>query len=167
MNTQFQLQSGTPEFSVSVARSFSRLDSLFVTLHGQTSATVRDVTTFIAANPQEINGRIQIGAKQWPHGQNVSGVAQFWYRLLSGLGVMHSATHTLDITRAQYENGSFVWMTDTEKVPVAKSTGYNCSKGELITVTMKGLSNTHQRALVMCHHAVILELRDSGAEVLV
>ncbi len=56
-------------------------------------------------------------------------------------------------------------MTDTEEVPVATGTGHNCAKGELITVSMKGLSNTHQRALVCCHHDVIVEIRDIGCDV--
>ena len=100
-------------------------------------------------------------------GQNVSGVSQFWYRLLSGLGVLHSASHTLAITRAQYEADHFIWATDTERVPVATGTGHNCSKGELITVSMKNLAATYQRATVVIHHDVILELRDTGADVLV
>jgi hypothetical protein len=53
VNTQFQLQSATPSFDLSVSRSFSRLNSIFVTMHGATSTTVRDITTFIAANAEE------------------------------------------------------------------------------------------------------------------
>ena len=83
------------------------------------------------------------------------------------LGVVHSASHNIYIARATYENGSLIWMTDTEKVPVATGTGHNCAKGELITVSRKGLSNTHQRALVCCHHDAIVEIRDSGCDVLV
>ena len=63
----------------------SRLNSVFVTLHGQTGALVQDVNSFISANPEEIQGRLQIGSKQWPDGINVQGLAQFWYRLVSGL----------------------------------------------------------------------------------
>ncbi len=71
VNTQFQLQSGTPSFDLNIARSFSRLNSVFLVMHGATSATVRDVNTFIGMNPEEVNGRLQIGSKQWPDGQNV------------------------------------------------------------------------------------------------
>ena len=45
--------------------------------------------------------------------------------------------------------------------------GFNCATGELITLSMNWLSNTHQRATVMVHHDVIIELRDTGADVLV
>jgi hypothetical protein len=165
--TSFQLQAGTPSFDVNIARSVSRLNSVFVTLHGPTGALVQDVNTFLAANPETIQGRVQIGSKQWPDGQPVSGVSQFWYRLLSGLGILHSASHTLAITRAQYETDHFIWATDTEKLPVATGTGYSCAKGELITVSMKNLANTHQRATVVLHHDVIMELRDTGCDVLV
>ena len=145
----------------------SRLNSVFVTLHGATGPLVQDVNTFIAANPETIQGRVQIGSKQWPDGQNVTGVSQFWYRLMTGLGVFHSASHTVAISRAQYEADHFIWCTDTERLPVATGTGFNCTKGELITVSMKNLAATHQRATVVLHHDVILELRDTGADVFV
>jgi hypothetical protein len=167
VNTQFQLQSGTPSFDLNVARSFSRLNSVFLVMHGATSGTVRDVNTFIGMNPEEVNGRLQIGSKQWPDGQNVQGMSQWWLRLISALGVVHSASHNIAITRTQYETNSFIAAWDTEKVPVATGSGFNCAKGELVTISMKGLSNSHQKALIMCHHDVIIELRDTGCDVLV
>ena len=129
-------------------------------------ALVRDVSNFLGANEEQLQGRIQIGSKQWPDGVPMTGISQFWYRLLAGLGVLHSATHTPDISKAQYENGSYIWLTDLEKVPVATGTRTNCAKGELITVSMKHLSNTHQRATGTCHHDVVMELRDSRCDVL-
>jgi hypothetical protein len=165
--TSFQLQPGTPSFDVNVARSVSRCNSIFVTLHGQTGPLVQDVNTFISANPETLQGRIQIGSKQWPDGLPVTGLSQFWYRLLNGLGVFHSASHTLAITREQYEQSHFIWCTDTERLPVATGTGFNCAKGELITVSLKNLGNTHQRATVVVHHDVIMEIRDTGCDVLV
>jgi hypothetical protein len=167
VSTTFQLNAGNPSFDVNVARSISRLNSVFVTLHGQTGPQVQDVNTFIAANPEAIQGRVQIGSKQWPDGQNVTGLSQFWYRLVTGLGVFHSASHTLAITRAEYEASHFIWCTDTETLPVATGTGYSCAKGELITVSMRNLGNTHQRASVICHHDVIVEIRDTGVDCLV
>jgi hypothetical protein len=136
-------------------------------MHGATSATVRDVNTFIGMNPEEVNGRLQIGSKMWPDGQNVQGVSQWWFRLINALGVVHSASHNLAISRAQYETNSFIVGFDLERVPTATGTGYNASKGELITLTMQGLADTHQKALVMVHHDVIIELRDTGCDVLV
>jgi hypothetical protein len=125
------------------------------------------VNTFIGMNPEEVNGRLQIGSKQWPDGQNVTGMSQWWYRLISALGVVHSASHNIAITRTEYETNSFIAAWDTEKIPVATGTGFNCAKGELITLSMKNLAATHQKALIMCHHDVIIELRDTGCDVLV
>jgi hypothetical protein len=167
ISTSFQLQPGTPSFDVNVARSISRVNSIFVTLHGEPGALVQDVNTFISADPEEMQGRVQIGSKQWPDGQPVVGLAAFWYRLVTGLGVFHSASHTIAITRAQYAASHFIWCTDTEKVPVASGTGYAVNKGELITVSMKNLAATHQRALVTIHHDIIMEMRDTGVDVLV
>ena len=94
-------------------------------------------------------------------------MSQWWYRLTSALGVVHSASHNLAITRDEYETNKFIICYDTERVPTASSTGFNAAKGEPITLSMKGLSNTHQRASVFVHHDVIIELRDTGADVLV
>jgi hypothetical protein len=110
---------------------------------------------------------VQIGSKQWPDGQNVTGLSQFWYRLLTGLGVFHSASHTVAISRAQYETDHFIWATDTERTPTATGTGFSCAKDELITVSMTNLGNTHQRATICLHHDLIMELRDTGCDVLV
>ena len=65
------------------------------------------------------------------------------------------------------KKNKFIICYDTERCPTATSTGFNAAKGELITLSMKGLSNTHQRASVFVHHDVIIELRDTGADVLV
>jgi hypothetical protein len=37
----------------------------------------------------------------------------------------------------------------------------------LITVSLKNLAATHQRATVVVHHDVIMEIRDTGCDVLV
>jgi hypothetical protein len=94
-------------------------------------------------------------------------MSQFWYRLTSALGVVHSASHNLAITRDEYETNKFIMAFDTERCPTATGTGFNAAKGELITLSMKGLSNTHQRASVFVHCDCIIELRDTGADVLV
>ena len=136
-------------------------------MHGTVSATVRDVNTFIGANPEEMNGRLQIGSKQWPDGQPVLEMSQWWYRLTSALGVVHSASHNLAITRDEYANNKYIVAYDCERCPTATGTGFNAAKGELIMLSMKGLSNTHQRASAFVHHDVNIELRDTAADVLV
>ena len=93
-------------------------------------------------------------------------MGQWWLRLLQTLGVIHSASHTLDITRLAYQTDHFIMAYDLEKAPVANGTGFNMAKGELLTLSMRGLSNTHQRALVMCHSDSILELKDTGCDLL-
>ena len=94
-------------------------------------------------------------------------MSHFWFRLTSALGVVHSASHNLAITRDEYENNKYTIAYDCDRAPTASSTRFNAAKGELITLSMKGLSNTHQRASVFVHHDVIIELRDIGAGVLV
>jgi hypothetical protein len=55
---------------------------------------------------------------------------------------------------------------DLEKALVANGTGFNMAKGELLTLSMRGLSSTHQRALVMRHSDSIMELKHTGCDLL-
>ena len=47
VNTQFQLQSTTPSYTLSLQRAFSRLNIVFLVMHATPTATARDVNTFI------------------------------------------------------------------------------------------------------------------------
>ena len=93
-------------------------------------------------------------------------MSQFFLRLLQTLGVVHSGSHTLEITRNSFETTQFCAAFDLERVPSSTGSGLNASRGESITVQMTGLGAVHQRALVMCHADLIMELGDQGCTVL-
>jgi hypothetical protein len=82
------------------------------------------------------------------------------------LGIVHSGSHSLDITRPYFAATHFCAAFDLERVPSSTGSGLNASRGEAITLEMKGLGNTHQRALVLCHADLIMELGDQGCTVL-
>ena len=99
------------------------------------------------------------------------GAGQFAMRLQQALGVWHSASHTINIDRPEYSTHKFLAMWDTEKVPLSSYTGENCATGSLITVNMKGVgsaanANFALKAMVSCYFDAILEIRDTGAQVL-
>jgi hypothetical protein len=167
VNTQFQLQSTTPSFTLSLSRAFSRLNSVFLIMHATPTALLRDVNNFISSgDPEQVNGRLTCGSKQFPDDHPITGMSQFFLRLLQTLGVVHSGSHTLEITRQTFQTSHFCAGFDLERVPSSVGSGLNASRGESITVEMKGLGNTHQRALVLCHADLIMELGDQGCTVL-
>jgi hypothetical protein len=167
VNTQFQLQSTTPSFTLSLSRAFSRLNSVFLIMHATPTATARDVNNFISSgDPEQVNGRLTCGSKQFPDGHPITGMSQFFLRLLQTLGVVHSGSHALEITRQAFQDSHFCAAFDLERVASSTGSGLNASRGESITVEMKGLGTTHQRALVLCHADLIMELGDQGCTVL-
>jgi hypothetical protein len=167
VNTQFQVQSATPSFTLSLSRAFSRLNSVFLIMHATPTPLLRDVNNFIlSGDSEQINGRLTCGSKQFPDGHPIAGLSQFFLRLLQTLGVVHSGSHTLEMTRAAFQTSHFCAAFDLERVPSSTGSGLNASRGESITLEMKGLGNTHQRALVLCHADLIMELGDQGCVVL-
>jgi hypothetical protein len=167
VNTQFQLQAATPSFTLSLSRAFSRLNSVFLIMHATPTPVLRDVNNFImSGNSEAVNARLTCGSKQFPDGHPITGLSQFFLRLLQTLGVVHSGSHTLEMTRAHFETTHFCAAFDLERVPSSTGSGLNASRGESITVEMKGLGDTHQRALVLCHADLIMELGDQGCTVL-
>jgi hypothetical protein len=136
-------------------------------MHATPTATARDVNNFISSGrPEEVSGRLTCGSKQFPDGHPILGVGQFFLRLLQTLGVVHSGSHTLEVTRNAFETTQFCAAFDLERVPQSTGSGLNASRGESISVQMSGLGTTHQRALLLCHADLILELTDNGAVVL-
>ncbi len=93
-------------------------------------------------------------------------MSQWFLRLLQTLGVIHSGSHTLDITRDTFETTHFCAAFDLERVPSSTGSGLNAARGESISVQMTGLGALHQRAMVMRHADLIMELGDQGAVVL-
>ncbi len=167
VNTQFQVSSATPSFTISLQRAFSRLNSAFLVMHATPTATARDVNNFIMSGiPEAVSGRLTCGSKQYPDGHPITGVTQFFMRLLQTLGVVHSGSHALDVTRESFETSQFCAAFDLEKVASSTGSGLNASRGEAITLDVKGLGNTHVRALVLCHADLIMELSDQGCTIL-
>jgi hypothetical protein len=136
-------------------------------MHATPTATLRDVNNFIiSGNPELVNARLTCGSKQFPDGHPIQGVSQFFLRLLQTLGIVHSGSHTVDMTRAHFQTTHFVAAFDLERVPSSSGSGLNASRGEAITLEFKGLGNTHQRAHVFCHADLIMELGDNGCTIL-
>ena len=167
VSTQFQLQATTPSYTLSIQRAYSRLNSVFLVMHATPTATLRDVNNCIMSGDAEaVNARLTCGSKQYPDGHPITGSAQFFLRLLQTLGIVHSGSHTVDMSRAHFQTTHFCAAFDLERVPSSTGSGLNASRGEAITLEVKGLGATHQRAHVFCHADLIMELGDNGCVVM-
>ena len=163
----------TDTWSAHVARSFTRLNTVFLS----TVQDGKECNEFYAPkNSENIEGWLQIGDKRWSD-MSTSTTAQWLYRLFTALGTLGSAIYPISMSREDFKTKTAVFAWDTEKVPASASySGHNCSTGALISVNMKNFGTAPQgtdndtgharRAYLFCHYDVILSLTDQGANVL-
>ena len=161
----------SPSWDMQVARTFTRLNTVFVSLLAAESNTKRAVNTFY--NPTNAAGDtvgnyLSIGDRRFSTFDRI-GTSQHMQRLYEALGTAQSFQGS-SITRAKYEldQGIFAW--DLEKVSQAVGSGFNLSHGQLLTVHMDGVgdhlnSSYAQRAYAALHYDCILELSSTGATV--
>ena len=110
----------------------------------------------------------QIGTKKLLDNDSV-GFSESWHRLLHGLGIMNSLSHTTGVTHADYATSSYAILADMEKIPHLASTGENVSNTSQITLRMSGFGTTTDHLPSRCHLVAvadsILEIRDTTVEV--
>ncbi len=83
-----------PNFTLAIARGFSRLDSIFISLWNSGQAGSDEINTFYHPNGNgpltragdSVRLSIQIGGSRWPV-YEVSSVAEFFHRLQQVVGV--------------------------------------------------------------------------------
>ena len=158
------------------------MNSVLVTLHRTDSEGLKEVNNFYGPGPaaETMSGYLQIGSTRWPDNDTV-GASQFCYRLLSALGVWQSAAHTINIDRPEWMTAKCLMMWDTEKVPTVSFSGENVSTGAILTISLKGVGvpgytqeGTNQpiedtyakKAYVSCFADMVLEIRDTGAQIM-
>jgi len=157
----------SPNWSVTVSRSFKRLNTILLTLFRADGHTGKLTNTFTApGNPDQIESWVSIGAQRWPDAPQ-KGAAEQFMRLCSAVGTLQSSVHALDINAAEYGTNRFALAYDVEKCPQAAGTGIDVSSGAICTVFANNVANgnwpTH--ACVCCFHDSILSLSDGGSQV--
>ena len=157
----------SPNFSVTVSRSFKRLNTILLTLFSAVADTGKQCNTFTApGTPNACEGWASIGAARWPDAPQ-RGAAEQFMRLCSAVGTFQSSVHALDISSAEYANGRYCMAFDVEKCPQAAGTGEDVSIGAICTVFANNVAaaNYATHAQVACYHDAILSLSDGGAQV--
>lgn len=156
---------------LSLAKQYSRLATVIVSL-GIADATTTVQTkagnnAYLAqASSETVSSFCQVNNQRWPQFDTV-GTKQHFMRLLQGLGVLNSASHSVCISAAGYGDGSavasqFCALFDLESVPHAEGTGTPVQGGGTVQITLKDVG-APTRAYVTTHYDAVLEIRSQGA----
>jgi len=159
---------------LSLAKQYSRLATIIVSLGiTEADAATRTVqgkagnNAYLAqASSETVSSFCQVNNQRWPQFDTV-GTKQHFMRLLQGLGVLNSASHSVCISAAGYGDGSAVasqWVAlfDLESVPHAEGTGTPVQGGGTVQITLKEVG-APTRAYVTTHYDAVLEIRSQGA----
>ena len=175
---------------INIARSLTRLKSVFITLfrdsaadpvkagamsnYGGDTTMYKECNFFyhpafgynyeIAIEPEFI---MSLGAKLFPE-YPIRSSAEFFYQLKKAIGTHHSATHTVNILPKNYRFNKFIIGIDCEKILQASFTGFNTKNNELLRIDFRKLgvdNNTSaHRIYTVLHTNKILTIRDTGVE---
>ena len=174
----------TGDVQITLAKQFSRLASVFVSLAREDPANEAAVTIAGAngklqnnfylsdTGAETVESYIQVN-KRFPQ-FNTQGTKQHFQRLLHGLGTFGSMSHASCISEAGYGDGvvdhhsrQFITCHDLETMPACDSTGMLVSGGGTVQVTFKntgnGAARAPTRAYIICHHDSVLELKDQSS----
>jgi len=157
----------SPNWSVTVSRSFKRLNTILLTMFLADGHTGKLTNTFTApGTPNVCESWASIGAERWPDAPQ-RGASEHFMRLCSAVGTLQSSVHALDISAVEYAAARYCMAFDVEKCPQAAGTGIDVSSGAICTVFANNVAagNYPTHAQVACYHDAILSLSDGGAQV--
>jgi hypothetical protein len=189
--SQFQsILSGTvgqQKVRINVARSLSRLKSVFISFdkaNTSASAVYKDFNSFYSpmmttTDPLqpilgggtaagEVEWQIQLGNKLYPETPCRSHSESF-YQLRKCLGVQSSALHSFNVSGQEYRRRKFIIGIDMEAVLQASFSGKNTRSGDLLNIKFDHLgTDTAKYAhsmYVILHSDNVLQIQDSGVVV--
>jgi len=175
MDVQY-LTGGTNQ-TLSLAKQFSRLATVFVSLEdtigapgGDNAAGVHNkaVNKFYLAqaSSETVESFITVNNQRWPQ-FNTVGCKHHFARLMQGLGIWNSVSHSTNISAAGYGDGTadsrqFVVCYDLETIPHAEGTGCPVAGGGIVQVSLLN-TGAPQKAYIATHYDAVLEIRSQGA----
>jgi hypothetical protein len=182
------LAGATGDVQLNLAKQFSRLASVFVSLAQEdatganATATAAAITTagvngklqnnfYLASDQSEhVSSYIQVNNKRAPQFDTV-GTKQHFNRLLHGLGTFGSKQRACTISETGYGlEGTvarqFVTCHDLETMPACDSTGMLVTGGGTVQIQMKNCgaaAKAPSRAYIITHADAVLELKDQSS----
>ena len=180
--SQYQTVLAQRNVRINVARSLSRLKSVFVSFNKNNlpessiykafnsfySPMFEDSTSQIFGNEKEMQFSIQLGAKQYPE-HPIRSHSEAFYQLKKCLGIQASNVHSFNITGQEYRRRKFILGIDTETILSSAFSGRNTRSGELLNIQFDLLSadvTTYPTDMyIVLHSDNVMEIGDSGVRV--
>ena len=174
-----QYLTGVSEVNLSIAKQFSRLATVFVSLEDNSAATAPAAATAEQAHTKSMNNfflpqasaatiesYIQINNQRWPQ-FNTIGTRHHFLRLLQCLGVWNSVSHAVNISAEGYGDGtkaSRQWVAsfDLEATPQAEASGIPVQGGGTVMIHLKNITGA-TKAYIATHYDAVLEIKSQGA----
>jgi hypothetical protein len=173
-------------YAISIAKQFSRLATVFVSLgvdDDNTDVARKEINYFYLSKDSKLPGagelatHIQVGNTRWPVFDQ-EGTKEAFHRLIQATGTWNSTAHSVSIGAEAYEGvhatdladgaagakDATHWIAgyDLESMPQASSTGYPVQGGAQIQVTLKNVGEP-KKAYITSHFDSVLEIRSQGA----
>ena len=175
------LTAKTGAHSLNMAKQFTRLDTVFLSLAKEEPAITanpagtksRLINQFYlpAASKDTIESFIQINNKRWGD-FNTKGAPQHWNRLTRAIGTANSIAHSSNMNDVTYgcsgtqDANSFVAGFDLEKVSQASGSGESVTTGGLVSVHITNAGSgdvaSPTRAFLVASYSALVELKDTG-----
>jgi hypothetical protein len=165
--TEQQLVGAQTTFNVNMARGCSRLQSVFWSLQETAdNYPIPKTTNFFRPHTvDDFQWSVRIGAKKFPLSP-VTGFAESRSKLAQAVGINSSTCFSLLPTATEYASTKFVAGVDVEKIVGASFSGLDTRSGDQITIECKGFEGTAQMITVVLLCQCVLNIRDSGVDVL-
>jgi hypothetical protein len=178
-----QYLTGGPNVVLTLAKQFSRLASVFVSLENAPADAITDnaagalkksMNNFYlpAGSAEAVASHITVNNMRWPNFDN-EGTKQHYMRLQHCVGVWNSLSHGTNISADGFGNGTvdstqFVFGFDLETVPHAEASGISVQGGGHIQVDLKNIGGAGGaggpiKAYIMTHYDAALEIRSQGS----
>ena len=165
--------------SLHIARAFTRLKSVFVSMFRPVTATTDKVATYFYHPMQgtynknaELEFQLQIGSKLFPEYPMMS-LAEEFYSLKKTLSIHGAyATDVVSLNKASYMENSFIIGVDCEKLLGASFTGYNTMSGSLLTLRLRNawdgaqVATAPEQVHTVLHYDAVLNILDTGSQVM-
>ena len=166
VSTQSLAQNAT-DFTINLARAVSRLQSVFIFMKGDDTATIKKANALKSPGNEDFSFKLQIGGKRYPL-QDCEGFSESRAKLAQAVGIHASSAHGLNIAAAAYRANEFIAAVDTEVVALGSSfSGVDLRAGDLLTVQMKGITQGQITSVTtVLLSQSIANIRDSGLDLL-
>ena len=116
-------------------------------------------TNYLWAPPDTISTTVQCGSVKFPQNR-YEGLKEAYWRYLKGLGLVHSAAHSANVSFHEFSKASFQSHFDLERCPQAPHQGQNTHEG-VLTLDIRGMGADYPELIfVTMFHYLLYEISD-------